>query len=129
MLVEAGQLDDLAEAVPTPVRAGDRDIVLIRWHDEVYALRNLCPHMSKTFELGDVLPRAIGSVGGPAFSETEAVLTCPWHQYEYALDTGRCLTDRRLRIRAYATTVEDGKIFVDLGSRQAEPAPAASSLR
>jgi nitrite reductase/ring-hydroxylating ferredoxin subunit len=123
VLVEAGSFEELAEAVPTPVRAGDRDIVLVRWRDTVYALRNLCPHMSKSFELGDVLRRACGSVGGPAFTDDRPVLTCPWHQYEYSLDDGRCLTDRRLRVRSYPTRIEDGKVLVELGDRQ--PAVAA----
>lgn len=119
MLVEAGTVADLTEAVPTPVRAGDRELVLIRWRDTVYALRNICPHMSKSFELGDVLRRAGGTVGGPAFTDEGPVLTCPWHQYEYSLDDGRCLTDRRLRVRAYPTKIEDGKVLVDLGTREA----------
>jgi 3-phenylpropionate/trans-cinnamate dioxygenase ferredoxin subunit len=114
VLVEAGLVDDLPEAEPTPRRVGNRELVLVRWRGTVYALRNLCPHMSKSFELGDVLPRAIGSVGGPAFSAGEPVMTCPWHQYEYALDSGRCLTDLRLRIAAYPTRIENGRILVDV---------------
>jgi nitrite reductase (NADH) small subunit len=119
MLVDAGALAELPEAVLTPVRAGVRSIVLVRWQGDVYAMRNLCPHMSKSFELGDVLRRATGRVGGPAFSDLAPVITCPWHQYEYSLQTGRCLTDRRLRVRCYPVTIEDGRIIVNVGARSA----------
>jgi nitrite reductase/ring-hydroxylating ferredoxin subunit len=125
MVVEAGLLADLPEAVLTPVRAGSRDLVLVKWRDRVYALRNICPHMSKSFELGDVLRRATGGVGGPAFSDDAPIITCPWHQYEYSLETGHCLTDRRLRVRSYPTRVEGGRIFIDLdGGRAASRAAA-----
>jgi nitrite reductase/ring-hydroxylating ferredoxin subunit len=114
MEVYAGLVEDLPEASLISVRLAGRNLVLVKWRDRVFALRNICPHMSKSFELGDVLRRASGGVGGPAFSDSGPVMTCPWHQYEYSLDTGNCLTDRRLRIRSYPTRIEDGQIFVAL---------------
>jgi nitrite reductase/ring-hydroxylating ferredoxin subunit len=123
LLVEVARLDDLPEAVPTPVLAGERDLVLVRWRDQVYALRDLCPHMSKSFELGSVLGRPTGEVGSIAFDGDDPIMTCPWHQYEYSLTTGRCLTDRILRVRRYPVTIDDdGAVRVDLGAPVREPA-------
>ena len=50
----ACRLADLAEAKPTVVVAGERELVLVRWRGDVYALRNVCPHMSTSFERGAV---------------------------------------------------------------------------
>ena len=36
------------------------------------------------------------------------MLRCPWHQYEYDLETGRCLADpERLRVRTYRVVEEE----------------------
>jgi nitrite reductase (NADH) small subunit len=119
------RVDELPEAVPTVVRAGERELALIRWRDDVYALRNLCPHMSASFERGPVSGRITGRVGGVEISDDDPVIMCPWHQYEFSLGTGRCVTDAKLRVRSYKVIVRDGTVLVDL----AKPRPAARVLR
>jgi nitrite reductase (NADH) small subunit len=120
MLVAVGEFDELPQRTPTIVTARGRQIVLVRWGDDVYALHGTCPHMSQSFKLGSVRGRPGGAPGEYAFDDDEPVLTCPWHQFEYRLSDGRCLVDPRLRIRRYEVTVrEDGKIIVDIRSPRA----------
>jgi nitrite reductase (NADH) small subunit len=117
--VEICKLDDLPEAVPTVVKKGRRELVLVNWRGRVYALRNICPHMLVSFENAMILPRATGTVGNVAYDDTDPVLICPWHQFEFSLSTGKCWADPKLRTRTYAATVEDGRVFVDVGERGA----------
>jgi len=42
------------------------------------------------------------------------VLRCPWHGYEFSTRGGQCPADPRIRIRRYETTIENGKITIDL---------------
>lgn len=43
------------------------------------------------------------------------VLRCPWHAYEYDLDTGRSPSDpERVRVKSYAISVESGEVLVEL---------------
>lgn len=125
-LVEVGTFDGLEEAKPTVVDAGGRQLVLMRWQDDVYALRNICPHMSTTLSKGMVMAYRGGDVVGEILLDREnPVIACPWHQYEYTLEDGHCLTDAGLRIRSYPVTIENGTIFVDLDGHRGRDAAAA----
>jgi nitrite reductase/ring-hydroxylating ferredoxin subunit len=116
--VDLGPLDDLPESVITPVKAGRRVLALVRKGDEVYAVRDSCPHMSTSFVGGCVGDQAAGGVGAPAFQHENPIITCPWHRFEFALRTGQCLTHSGLRIKVYPVTVADGRIRVDLDSER-----------
>ena len=129
-LIEVGAFAELEEAEPTVVKAGGRDLVLMRWQNDVYALRNICPHMSTALVKGKVTSYVGGNaVGEITFDRENPIIACPWHHYEYALKDGQCVTDVSLRIRSYPVTIEDGRVFVDLqghraGKRAANTKPA-----
>jgi len=122
--IVACMLEELTDSVPTVRRIGEREIVLIKWHDKVYALRNVCPHMSASWEHGVVTGFATGEVGDFVFDGSAPVIACPWHQFEFALDSGLCVTDPSLRVRSYRTSVENGTVFIDLSERRAAKAAA-----
>jgi 3-phenylpropionate/trans-cinnamate dioxygenase ferredoxin subunit len=110
------RLDELDEGIPTPTLVGDRRVALVRWRGNVFACRDVCPHQSTSFRHGRVLspiqgtdPREI------AIEDDRPVLTCPWHKFEFELQTGRCISDPYFRIRVYHASVADGVVYVDLG--------------
>jgi nitrite reductase (NADH) small subunit len=115
--VDVAAFDEIPEAVPTIVKAAGRELVLVRWHGSVHALRNLCPHMSQSFHLGLVRGRARGEVGEVVFDQGEPVLSCPWHQYQFDLGTGQCLVDHKLRVKRYPVTVESGRVLVEVSGK------------
>jgi nitrite reductase (NADH) small subunit len=132
-VVDVGAIAELPDRTIVSVRAGDREIVLVRWEDEVYALRNICPHMSAPLTTGKVMGYYTGNVvGGEIELELEQenpVIACPWHKYEFSLKDGHCLTNASLRVRSYPVTVEDGRVLVDMsGSRAAAAATPAQAL-
>jgi nitrite reductase/ring-hydroxylating ferredoxin subunit len=112
VLVEVAKLDELPDREVTPVRLEGREIVLARLGDAVYAVHGICPHMNQSFVLGQVRGRVSGRPGDPQFDLEEPVITCPWHQFEYQLVDGRCVVDKRLRIRTFEVVLDDGKVFV-----------------
>ena len=124
--IEVAQLDELAEAEPVLVHTGQREVPLVRIGEEVYALRNSCPHMDTSLAGGAVLAYASGTTEEPHFEEDQPVVACPWHQYEFSLATGRCMTAERLSARTYAVTVRDGKVLVDLAAHAAGARRGAS---
>jgi nitrite reductase/ring-hydroxylating ferredoxin subunit len=132
-VVDVGAIDELPDRKIVSVRAGDREIVLVRWDDEVFALRNICPHMSAPLTTGKVMAYFTGSVaGGEIELELEQetpVLTCPWHKYEFALKDGHCLTNAGLRVRSYPVTVEDGRVLVDLDGNRGKAATPSRAAR
>jgi nitrite reductase (NADH) small subunit len=116
LFIDVAGLGDLLEGQPTPHNVCGRAIVLVRWHDEVFAVRNICPHQSQHFDGGRVHLR-LGAPGGPGNVSVQAdapLLQCPMHAWDYDLHTGFCNVDRKVRVRTYATRVSDGRVLVDM---------------
>jgi 3-phenylpropionate/trans-cinnamate dioxygenase ferredoxin subunit len=45
----------------------------------------------------------------------DAILRCPWHGWEFSLDTGRSIFDPdNVRVKAYAVAVVDGAVIVEV---------------
>ncbi len=123
------KVDDLEEGAFRVVEVAGRSVLLVKWEDSLYAVRNICPHQSQAFVGGQVRPWVFGKVGAPcgAVPESERglewdmgvdmatpVVQCPWHQWEFRLEDGQCATDPHFRIRAYSVSVdEDGTVYVD----------------
>jgi nitrite reductase (NADH) small subunit len=43
------------------------------------------------------------------------VLQCPWHGWEYDVETGRCLTDPdHTRVRVYQVKINSARVWVGL---------------
>jgi len=122
MGVDVGLASALLEGHPTVVRAGNRELVVTKWRDQVFAVRNVCPHQSQSFELGLVSGRLI-SEGLGEFDAPEGVptLTCPWHGWQFEVGTGLCTTDERYRVRSYPTRIVNGRILVDVGPVSKRP--------
>ena len=45
----------------------------------------------------------------------DLVLRCPWHGWEFRIDTGVSLFDPRIRVKVYPVEIEDGEIILDAG--------------
>jgi nitrite reductase (NADH) small subunit len=100
----------LAVATTDEIPPGERkffdidgtEIAVINLEGEYYAIRNSCPHME-------------GPIGrGPMFSEGgEARIACPFHGWEFDLDSGKALFESK-RLQTYDVTVEDDEVVVDV---------------
>jgi nitrite reductase/ring-hydroxylating ferredoxin subunit len=82
-----------------------------------HALRNVCPHHGAPLCRGPVsgLMLSLGphqyAYSGDA--EEHRVVRCPWHGYEFRLDSGRSVTNPdRMRVRTYDVAVEDGEVVI-----------------
>ncbi len=64
----------------------------------VFAMELACRHQG-----GDL---SIGQRAG-------AIVTCPRHAWRYDLETGACLTEPDLPLRALATKTEGDRLYVD----------------
>jgi nitrite reductase/ring-hydroxylating ferredoxin subunit len=81
----------------------------------LHALRDRCAHAGARLSNGRLLRQVVGDDVDRYRLVDKVVLRCPWHGYEYDLDTGRCLADpTRVRVRTYEVLVEDGTIHIEL---------------
>lgn len=118
-LIDVCDLEDLQEGKAFPVRVGGRNLVLVRWEENVFALRDICPHMSRALEGGNVVPGIWPGerLGDLVVRADRPVIKCPWHGWMYDLTNGRCPGDEEVRVATYQTRVLDNRVLVDLSRR------------
>jgi nitrite reductase (NADH) small subunit len=73
------------------------EIALLKYQGKVYALDNICPHQ-----------------GGPLGEGTieEGCVTCPWHGWQFNVETGVCQNIPGEEARKIAVEVVDGAVFL-----------------
>ena len=114
---DVGALADFGERCARRVQIGRHAIVVVRWGDEVYALRDTCAHQGAPLSRGTLGNRvSAATAGAPIVMDPDSrVLRCPWHGWQYDLCTGRALHDpARARVRTYPARVADGHVYVDV---------------
>jgi nitrite reductase/ring-hydroxylating ferredoxin subunit len=94
---EACSVDGIPRMLPRKVAIGGRSVLLCKDQGEVYAVDEICPHKHKSMAYGVV---------------HQGKITCPHHQYDFELGTGRCKRRRCAPVMVYAVEVVDGSVFV-----------------
>lgn len=119
MMVELGPVTDFIEGRPRAFTINGTDIAVVAWRAKVYAVRNRCPHMHAPLTLGFITPKLCpgASIGTMDVDEDAPVLSCPWHLWQFDLQTGAALADSKYKITAFPTELRDGRVFVDLDRR------------
>lgn len=98
--IEIGSLDDIPRLGARVVETADGDIAVFRTReDEVFALRDACPHRGGPLSQGIVHGRKV---------------TCPLHNWCIGLTDGHaCAPDEGATAR-YPVEVRDGAVFLSL---------------
>ena len=91
------RVQDVADGEGVVIEVGNREIAVFRSGERFYALENTCCHRGGP--LGD------GTVTGTQVS-------CPWHMWEFDLETGACRNSPGDRVRTYALEVVGDNIRV-----------------
>lgn len=100
-LVKLIPLDQCRQGGGTFVERRDAEYAVFVFPDtgEVIVTDNACPHASGNLAGGEVAGRTV---------------TCPWHHWEFDLDSGQCTHSPRASVRRYTAEVKDGHVWVDL---------------
>ena len=67
--------------------------------DRVMVIDDECPHAGGSLASGEI---------------DDDIVTCPWHQWEFDLRTGKSTHSARARVRCYPAEIRDGVVWVDL---------------
>lgn len=129
--VDVCSIDDLAEGIPRIVRVSGRDVALTRRGDEVYAVRNVCPHKTHSFHGGQLEKQVTGTgvPDQPRVWDDEFVIVCPWHYWRFNVRSGVCSADPALRVRTYGVWVEGERVIVDVAKKAETRSREGSSAR
>jgi nitrite reductase/ring-hydroxylating ferredoxin subunit len=123
MNVDVGRLDDFQDRDVTVIAVDGREIGVVRWSDDVYALANLCAHQRGPLCRGTLSPKLESrEPGAVELMEGTPVIACPWHGWEFDVRTGRAIWDEGYAVRTYPAQVKNGRVLLDVGPRR-EAAP------
>lgn len=93
--------DDCPPGKAVELVAGDRMVALFNVDGTFYALDGVCPHQGG--------PLGKGCLAG-------AIVTCPWHGWQFDVRTGQHQLSRTLVQPGFAVQVADGEVLVDVES-------------
>jgi nitrite reductase (NADH) small subunit len=100
----------------TVVELQGRSIGVVRSVAGWFAVRNRCPHQGAPLCAGVVTGTMLpGEPDAMTWGLDGRVVRCPWHGWEFDLESGRSVFDvTRDRAVTYRVTVQDGRVGVHL---------------
>jgi nitrite reductase (NADH) small subunit len=98
--IEIGAIDDIPRQGARVVRTSQGDVAVFRTAaNEVFALRDRCPHKGG--------PLSQGIVSGKT-------VTCPLHNWNIQLDSGEAVAPDKGCAGTFPVKIADGKIYISL---------------
>ncbi|MFB6160650.1 MAG: Rieske (2Fe-2S) protein [Haloferacaceae archaeon] len=90
------------------------EVGVFRVDGEFRAVTNYCPHQAGPLCEGVVRGRMVGGDDGWAweFDEDASVVECPWHGWEFDVETGTNVQDDRYAVPTYEIAERDGDLFL-----------------
>jgi nitrite reductase/ring-hydroxylating ferredoxin subunit len=112
--------DEVTEGAGVMVTVNELEIGIFRVNGRLVAYENRCAHQGGPVCAGEVLGKVEAVVGDDGsiveerFSAQTTHLVCPWHGWEYDLETGKCAVDARFGLRRFGVRESDGEIYLEL---------------
>lgn len=131
---DVGRVEDFPEGELKRVDIPGKDIFVLRTSDGAFfAIKNTCPHQGAPICMGRVdgtfLPSRPGEL---ELGYEQRMIRCPYHAFEYDLESGRALfvPDVKDRLVRYHVEVHQGRVLVSHKGKQADaPITDASADR
>jgi len=116
--VRAGRISDFANGQRILLELEGREVFVFEREGRFYAFENHCLHMGGPVGEGILMGKVEAvlnehqEVLRERFSTTEIHIVCPWHGWEYDIETGECAAFRRIRLRRYEAVQRGEDIYV-----------------
>jgi 3-phenylpropionate/trans-cinnamate dioxygenase ferredoxin subunit len=116
---DVGAIEEFQQHSVRIVDVAGREIGIVRWDDELFAVHNRCPHMAGPLCMGSLGPKLVcqGLPGDVDLDDRVPVIACAWHRWEFDARTGESLWDPGYRAKTFPVTLKAGRVLVDLGRR------------
>ncbi|MAW81404.1 MAG: hypothetical protein CMI63_14295 [Parvularcula sp.] len=96
---QALALEAIGDGQTEIVEIDGESVLLTRLADKVTCFKNACAHMGMAMDGGEI---------------AERIITCPYHGFQYSLESGECLTAPEVQLQPHGVRVKDGQIEVRL---------------
>jgi nitrite reductase (NADH) small subunit len=114
MEVRVGTVAELRDAGCRVVQVDGRSVGVISVGEEFYAISDRCPHMGASMCTGSLSGTLVAS--GPhelVYGMDDRVIRCPWHGWEFDLESGRSLLEpKRVGLRTYRITRDGDEVVL-----------------
>jgi 3-phenylpropionate/trans-cinnamate dioxygenase ferredoxin subunit len=114
--------DEIPDGARLVVDVGGREVGIFKVDGEFFALLNRCPHLGGPLCRGQLLEPVLSSGPGDVRLGDAALITCPWHGWEFDIRTGRSYWNPdHLRSRRFPVGVEPGaalRRFLETGGNE-----------
>jgi Fe-S cluster biogenesis protein NfuA/nitrite reductase/ring-hydroxylating ferredoxin subunit len=97
--MKVATLDEVPEFSVVAVQLAGTSLILHRQGVTVKCYRNACSHLGSPLEKGKI---------------ENGIITCPYHGFQYKLETGECLTAPDISLQSYPVKIKGNKVFVKL---------------
>jgi nitrite reductase/ring-hydroxylating ferredoxin subunit len=122
--IEIGKLSEFTEGDCRVIAVGDVEVGVFRLGKKLVAYRNECPHYGGPVCQGRIFDQTEEILGpdktsrGLKFSGTRNIV-CPWHGYEFNIETGCHPGDPQVRLQSIPVSIRDSRVFLQVpGSRE-----------
>ncbi len=117
--VRAGRVSDLADGQRILLDVDGREVFVFEREGRFYAFQNVCPHMGGPVGEGILMGKVEAVLGEhretvrERFSKAEIHLVCPWHGWEFDIETGLCAAwPTKYGIRRYEAVQRGEDVYV-----------------
>ncbi|PZF82506.1 Rieske (2Fe-2S) protein [Jiangella anatolica] len=114
MDVRIGPVEDVRRDGCRVVEVDGRRVGVISVGEEFFAIGDKCPHMGASICAGSLSGTFVPA--GPhelVYGMDNRVVRCPWHGWEFDLETGRSLLEpKRVGLPTYRVSQRDGEVVL-----------------
>ena len=111
---------DLSDSIAKICEIEGIEIGVIRHKGDVVAYKNVCPHQGGPVCEGLKMPRVCVEFDDQKrvlrqnFDENEMHFVCPWHGWEFKMETGEAVGDSKIRLKRYKVIERNGEVYVEI---------------
>lgn len=117
--VEVCDEDDLPPGEHRIVTTPAGSVGVINHDGEYYAIENRCCHLDGPVATGTIKREIVAEYPGTGKRVEERLtqtptIACPWHGWEYRLESGEHLADEDVALETYDVSVDNGVVYLEL---------------
>jgi nitrite reductase/ring-hydroxylating ferredoxin subunit len=111
---------DISETTAKICEVEGVEIGVIRHKGAIVAYRNICPHQGGPVCEGLRMPRICVEFDDQRrplrqnFDTAEMHFVCPWHGWEFRIETGEAVGDPKIRLGRYKVVERDENVYVEI---------------